>query len=177
MPRGSPGVPRARRPVEERFWAWVERRGPDECWPWLGALRKGYGSFKLGIGQLEAEVRKDVYAHRVAFRLTYGRWPDPQALHGCDNPVCCNADNPLHVHEGTPLGNMQEKMFRGRGVNLGGELAPLAVLSNEQARQIRERRREPQRLLAVEFGVSQTTISRVVRGLRYHLGTEEVMPP
>lgn len=27
------------------FWLKVGRRGPDECWPWLGTIanRKGYG--------------------------------------------------------------------------------------------------------------------------------------
>jgi hypothetical protein len=34
-------------PLEEAFWAKVEKRGPDECWPWLGGRhgRDGRGSF------------------------------------------------------------------------------------------------------------------------------------
>lgn len=29
----------------KRFWSYVEKRGPDECWPWIGCIdeRDGYG--------------------------------------------------------------------------------------------------------------------------------------
>lgn len=46
-----------------RFWAKVDQRGPDECWPWLGAVQSnGYGRF----GWASHVV---VYAHRVVFML------------------------------------------------------------------------------------------------------------
>lgn len=173
MPKGSPGQPRARQlPVEERFWRQVDRHGFADCWPWLGALRKGYGSFKLGIGDLGAEKRRDVYAHRVAFRLVYGHWPEPDGLHGCDNPPCCNAENPEHVHEGTQLLNEQEKYARGRAIHPAGERSARAVLTDAQAQTIRERCASglPQHVVAAEFGVSQITVSRIVRGLRYAEG-------
>lgn len=32
------GVPvPKKRPIEERFWEKVDKRGDDECWIWLGA--------------------------------------------------------------------------------------------------------------------------------------------
>ena len=31
--------------VEERFWEKVDRRGPDECWPWT-AYSDRYGYFR-----------------------------------------------------------------------------------------------------------------------------------
>lgn len=170
MPRGNPGVARIKQlPVDVRFWSWVERRSAEDCWPWTGAQRKGYGTFKLGIGDLGSEKRRDVYAHRVAFHLEHGHWPVPQGLHGCDNPLCCNALNPEHVHEGTPARNMQEKYERGRAVHPVGELSALAALTNEQAEAIRLCcvSGVSQYLVAIEFGVSQTTVNRVVRGLRY----------
>lgn len=173
MPKGAPGQARAKQvPVEERFWALVDRRGFSECWPWLGATRKGYGTFKLGIGDLGSGKRRDVYAHRVAFRLEYGRWPEPQGLHGCDNPVCCNAENPEHIHEGTNQLNMQEKVQRGRAVNPAGELSARAALTDVQADEIRARcsNGASQRCVAAEYGVSQITVSRIVRGLRYAAG-------
>ena len=177
MPKGSPGVPRPRQPVEARFQALVDQRGPNECWPWKGALRKGYGTFKLLPGQLESERRKDVYAHRVAFRLEHGRWPDPEALHGCDNPPCCNAANPEHIHEGTPQRNVDEKMERGRHRGAPAGMANHnSRLTQEQSAEIRRRflaGEATQVALAAEFGVSQITVSRHVRGLRYR----EVMPP
>lgn len=170
MPKGAPGQPRARRKsVAERFWVQVDHRGYDECWPWLGATRKGYGSFKLSIGDFGSEKRRDVFAHRVAFFLVHGHWPEPQGLHGCDNPLCCNAENPEHIHEGTPALNMQEKYERGRAVHPAGERSARAVLTDEQADAIRVRCRSgvAQRSVAAEFGVSQITVSRIVRGLRY----------
>lgn len=171
MPRGSPGVAREKKlSAEQRFWSHVERRGIGECWLWTGAVRKGYGTFKLGIGDLGATRRQDVYAHRVAFYLEHGRWPVPQGLHGCDNPLCCNAENPEHVHEGTPALNMQEKYERGRAVHPAGEQSVHAALSDSQAAELRaryERGGVSRRALAAEYGVSQITVSRVVRGLRY----------
>lgn len=148
-------------------------RGPDECWPWKGALRRGYGTFKLGIGDLESERRRDVYAHRTAFRLVHGRWPDPEALHGCDNPPCCNAVNPEHIHEGDVQRNVDERMERGRFVGAAhGAGNHNARLSAEQSDEIRRRAAagEFQADLAAEFGVSRITVSRHVRGLRYRIG-------
>ena len=48
-------------PVEDRFWAKVERWGPGACWPYRGHARSdGYGDFN---GEL---------AHRVAYRIAKG---------------------------------------------------------------------------------------------------------
>lgn len=115
-----------------------------------------------------------MYAHRVAFYLVHGHWPEPHGLHGCDNPPCCNAENPEHVHEGTPALNAQEMHQRGRASHPAGELSVLASLTEVQAAAIRSRCRpvgtESQRAVAAVFGVSQITVSRVVRGLRYSGG-------
>jgi hypothetical protein len=33
----------------ENFWAKIDVRGEDECWPWIAGTDKlGYGRFKLG---------------------------------------------------------------------------------------------------------------------------------
>lgn len=52
----------------ERFWSKVDRRGPDECWPWTAASNeKGYGRFWLN--------GRTVPAHRVAYELEVGPIP------------------------------------------------------------------------------------------------------
>lgn len=88
-----------------RFWAKVERRGPDECWPWTGwTTSQGYGVIGLG--------GRDEKAHRAAWIVTRG--PIPRGLvirHTCDNPPCVN---PTHLLLGTQLDNIRDRVERGR---------------------------------------------------------------
>jgi hypothetical protein len=155
--------------AEQRFWSRVDRRGPDECWPWLwGCNGQGYGTFFVKAGELGLARNKQIGAHRVAFFLIHGRWPEPLALHGCDNPPCCNAVNPEHVHEGDGCLNMQEMVARDRQPPhlRGGETHAAAKFTNEQVRQIRERYAAggiSLHELAVEFGVVERCIAAIVR--------------
>ena len=79
--------------VEERFWSKVYKS--DGCWIWLAFVSPdGYGRFGLN-GKTE-------YAHRVAFFLTYGRWPAPETDHTCRTLECVR---PEHLEEVTKSGN------------------------------------------------------------------------
>lgn len=101
------------RPEAERFWEKVDIRGPNECWPWKGALDKGYGLFRRAPQGDEVKGRHQ-HAHVVAWELTKGR-KIPQGrmgCHRCDYPACCN---PAHTYPGTAWDNMRDKMVRGRG--------------------------------------------------------------
>lgn len=74
--------------TEKRFWAKVERRGEEECWPWTACQVRGYGQFK-------AHGSRRVYAHRFAYELLIG--PVPAGLtidHLCRNRSCVN---PAHM--------------------------------------------------------------------------------
>ena len=104
-------MPRAQGCLEARFWSKVLRGDPGECWPWTaGCYKNKYGKFKLVAGQLEMERTNSRGAHRVAFRLTYGYWPE-NAMHTCDNPPCCN---PAHLQEGTQAENLEDMTRKGR---------------------------------------------------------------
>lgn len=95
--------------IIERFWERVDKRGPDECWPWT------HNTNKAGYGQLhicEAGDRLALLAHRIAYMVAYGQIPAGKlVLHSCDNPPCCNA---RHLRAGTHKDNTDDKMARGR---------------------------------------------------------------
>jgi hypothetical protein len=92
-----------------RFWAKVDRRSDNECWPWLGDLgTRGYGQINVD--------GKNVGAHRIAHWLATG-----EEIVGfivrhfvCDNPPCCN---PAHLKRGTQKDNVQDAIRKGRHVH------------------------------------------------------------
>lgn len=94
-----------------RFWAMVDCRGPDECWPWLGALDDaGYGTTK--IGSRTDNSRKTILVHRAAYTIEKGPIsPGMNVLHSCDFRPCCN---PVHLFEGTQKNNMMDAAAKGR---------------------------------------------------------------
>ena len=96
---------------EARFLEKIERRGPDECWPWAAKARHrfGYGVFAVKRG----DRWKQYTASRAMCALAHGEPPSPKAhaLHSCDNPICCN---PAHLRWGTPKENTADAVDRGR---------------------------------------------------------------
>jgi len=87
-------------PVETRFWAKVDRRGQDECWPWEASTTV------RGYGQLYAAGRLRL-AHRIAYELLVGPIPEGLTIdHLCRNRSCVN---PAHLE---PVTN-RENLLRG----------------------------------------------------------------
>lgn len=94
--------------VKARFWAKVDVRGEDECWPWLGAIGKaGYGWFRLF-----GKVRK---AHRASYWILV-KEPDAglHIDHICRNRRCVN---PAHLREVTPRVNALENSVSVTAIN------------------------------------------------------------
>lgn len=151
--------PHPRPGLAERFWKHVDQSGgPDACWPWTGAtVGPGYGLFSMsGVGG------KQTTANRVALELTEGRPLEKheRACHHCDNPRCCN---PQHLFRGTQADNLEDMRQKGRRGKTGpkgsGSLTPEYVIA---IRKLYATGAWSQTELAIRFGVSQSTIGRVV---------------
>jgi HNH endonuclease len=83
----------------DRFWRFVNLEG--ECWKWTGALRRGYGSFRVGQRQKD---RRLVYAHKFLWEHIFGPVPEGFELdHVCRNRDCVN---PQHLEIVTHQVNM-----------------------------------------------------------------------
>ena len=92
------------------FWARVEAKGPDECWPWKGIVDKVHG---YGVGSISRQGKSQHWrAHRLSYIIHHGHLPEDLVVrHTCDNRPCVN---PHHLLVGTPKDNAQDMMVRGR---------------------------------------------------------------
>lgn len=131
-----------------RFWDKVNRSGRvvraelGPCWEWTASLDKhGYGQFRV-----EPATHR---AHRIAWLILHGSWPDGFCLHECDNTLCVN---PEHLTVGTQAQNLGDMARRGRHANL--------KLTPEQVRIIRANTNR-HRAAAVCFGVNRGLISAI----------------
>lgn len=167
----------------EQFWDQVDKTGGSgACWPWLaGKTKAGYGSVRWN-GVITP-------AHRIAFVLAKGPIEDGMFIcHHCDNRPCCN---PEHLFQGDAWDNARDMSSKGRSaatvhveqfsamtrgsnnisvrypesVPKGSDRAS-SVLTDEQVMEIRKKYIPYEygcRKIAAEFGVSEMTISRIVR--------------
>jgi hypothetical protein len=144
-----------------RFWNFVDSSsGADTCWPWIGTRHGGgYGQFSISWWIFKS--------HRISHWLCTGEQPIV-VMHKCDYPPCCN---PSHLSSGTYKLNSQDSVKKGRNItpNLCGEKAWNHKLTNEQIKEIRDRRAAGEKLksIAADFGVYFTTISRIATGSRW----------
>lgn len=96
---GTTDDPKAPPTDLERFWAKVDKRGPDECWNWTGSRAGNYGTFRFDG------------TSRGPYRFSYSRFvgPIPDGLvidHLCRNGMCVN---PAHLEPVTASENERRK--------------------------------------------------------------------
>jgi hypothetical protein len=140
-----------------RFWAKVDVRGVNECWPWMGGTDKdGYGRFSIG----DATYYR---AHRVSKAIAHGISHDFMACHKCDNPPCCN---PFHLFSGTGLDNQRDMISKGRKRAARGESVGSSKLSSDDIINIRADDRT-QTAIAADYGVSQSLVSGIKHKTRW----------
>ena len=154
-------------PLLDRFYSRIVE-GANGCQLWTGGkIPDGYGMLRVnGISTL---------THRLAWELAFGPIPaDMNVLHKCDNPPCVNPD---HLFLGTQADNMRDCKEKGRGKQylpgdhwIRGADHPFARLTQTQVDEIRAAYKQggvTQSGLADIYGVSQTTISRIILQRRY----------
>jgi hypothetical protein len=161
----------AHKQTAESFWARVQgnRRQRNGCWEWQGACNNtGYGTVKWD--------GKTYTTHRIAAWLS-GLVKNPakptnaqekaHVLHKCDNRKCCN---PTHFFIGSYSDNQLDAYTKKRKSQPKGGNHVNAKLTNKQAAEIRrayEVHGLTQKQLANKFDVSQTAISKIIRGETY----------
>lgn len=147
-----------KRPIRP-FWENVDRRGENDCWPWLG-YKKPSGH---GLTQMKS---MPLHAHRKAWILTHGDIPrDLCVNHRCDNAACCN---PAHLYLGTRADNMIDLWLK-TGAAERRENNRRTILTEEQLRQLWYMRKVEKKTLAEcgrSFGVHLSTIARYITAYR-----------
>ncbi len=136
--------------LEERFWSKVDKT--DNCWNWTAAKHQfGYGLFNIG--------GKILLAHRVVYALAVGPLGNFCVCHHCDNPGCVR---PVHLFLGTQKDNVRDMMEKGR------HSPQPRGLEDSEYEEITRRAKEGgnQRMLAAEFGISQSYVSLLKAGNR-----------
>ena len=128
--------------------------GPDDCWKWTGARRLGYGRLNVS--------GKTWNAHRLAYTLAVGPIPvGINVLHSCDEPPCFN---PAHLSLGTQTDNMRDMRQKNRWRAHIGSGHGMAKLTEEQIKDIRQRRMSGERLqlIAESYGVTKALVHQIV---------------
>jgi hypothetical protein len=105
-------------------------------------------------------------AHRFSYAAFVGPIPDGlHCLHHCDIKHCIN---PQHLYPGTDQDNMDAMYVRGRDYHPAGQDSGPAVLSDEEAAEVKwlvtEGRWLSQQQIADLYRIDQSQVSRIKRG-------------
>lgn len=106
-PAGLRGGRRKSHDIVDRFWARVNRGGPDDCWLFQGAPQRPGGHLVMAVSD-----GRRMGAHKFSFLLHGGEIPDGYVVcHSCDVPACVN---PAHLRADTQAANVHESARKGR---------------------------------------------------------------
>ena len=148
----------ARRNSVDDLWRYVDMRGPDDCWPWLGS----WGGRKTHLMPYFSAGGQRWIAYRKVYEMTHGvdLLAAQLMCHSCDcgaHPVgCCN---PKHVRIGTHQDNANDAKLRSRfGL-------PKSVVRNIRALL---NRGHTQQNVADTYGCSRETISAIATRRTYN---------
>lgn len=130
----------------------MQAQQTNDCILWPYTTSRGYGRVGIHGGTQ--------YVHRLSAEAAHGPapFPDAQAAHSCRNRHCFN---PRHLRWATPKENQQDRLRDGTDHN--GDRCPTARLAPLDVYMIREMIRQgiPQHMIAGEFSVDPSTVSRI----------------
>jgi hypothetical protein len=158
---GDPEGGRTHAPPEIRFWRYVDKRGPEECWPWIGKTEKnGYGRVQIG-----GKGSPQIGAHRFSLMMASDGFPRV-VMHKCDTPGCVN---PAHLEAGTHKENTADMIAKGRRKvsRALGSKNYNTKLTADQVRAIRKRHNESAASVGREFGVTHKAVLAIWRGITW----------
>jgi hypothetical protein len=153
--------------AECKFWPQVDKRGPDDCWNWLGTVGSGKGN--LGRARFGWDY-KDFNASRFAYILLHGDPGPLMVCHTCDNTLCCN---PAHLFLGTALDNNSDAASKDR--TAFGVKNSKAKLDDGKIIQIRSRIRSGESYASIgrSYGVSRALIGLIKKGAIWRRATAD----
>lgn len=136
----------------------VLKHATDECllWPY-GHTARGYAVMHVS--------GKHRLVHRVACEAIHGAPPSPahQAAHKCGNGHL-SCVNPRHVRWATRSENQMDRV--AHGTDNRGNRHGMSKLTGDQVKEIRALKGlHPQREIGEMYGVSQTLIGQIHRGV------------
>lgn len=134
----------------EAVYARCEIDPTTGCWNWTGTKVRGRGMVNYHGAR--------VVAARFSYEAFVGPIPDGlSACHHCDNGACVN---PAHLFLGTHAENMADMARKGRAAK------PSARMTADTAAEVR-RSPETQRTLAIRYGVTESAIYKIKRGITW----------
>lgn len=160
-----PRTTRSEREFKASFWEKVDKGRDDDtcCWLWKG------GTYRSGYGRVfvrKSDPNRWRKAHRLAWELETGdRLPsDVWVLHRCDVRNCCRLS---HLFLGNAALNNEDCRSKGRARFSHRQM--LTLVSDDVVEVIRKRYANgdiTKSALAVEYGLSPSTVGRYISGAR-----------
>jgi hypothetical protein len=153
------------------------------CWFWVGGVCPG-GYACLRVGSRTDGSRRGARGHVLSFEHYHGPVPTGmEVCHRCDQPSCVNPD---HLFAASHRDNMRDaarkkRLGRARGLRNGAYTRPerrprtrgtrsgVAKLNDAVVTEMRALRAAGVHLrnLSAKFGVSESSVSRICRGLQW----------